>query len=61
MYLEAIMFILCKNTLIMFYILFYILGLLYFPVILVIIIYQTTNENYFVLSIQISLKINCMV
>ena len=37
-------FISCKNTL-MFYILFYILGLLYFPVILVIAIYHTTNES----------------
>ena len=49
--LGLIKFISCKNTL-MFYILFYILGLLYYPVILVIVIYQTTNESYFVLSTQ---------
>ena len=57
--LGLIRFISCKNTL-MFYILFYILRLLYFLVILVIVIYQTTNESYFVPTIQTTLKINYM-
>ena len=36
------------------------LGLLYFPVILVIVIYHTTNESYFVPPTQITLKTNYM-